>query len=174
MSGNRIDVVLVKLCAVVIVVLSLQSLTGYVGYFFVAEGAYPQAVLAFLFIFVIPAVLAALLWFYPATTIGLSNAESAVPSTPRPEPLVLVGVTLIGLYALVFGAIDLFYYEAVRAAEAAYSGGDAYGTFRPSPDTVAGRYTNIFQVIIGVSLLLGRRGLAKLFSAVRYSGAGAS
>ena len=174
MSGNRIDVVLVKLCAVVIVVLSLQGLTGYVAYFVAGESSYVQAVLAFLLVFLIPVGLAALLWFFPVSTLRLKELEDKATTTLEPASLILVGITLVGLYVLVFGVIDLFYFEAVRVAEATYAGADPWGLFKPSPDTVAGRYTNILQIVIGAGLLLGRKGLANLLAAARYSGTRAS
>ena len=145
MSGARVDVVLAKLCAVVIVVLSLQSLTNHLSYLLNTEGAFFFAALAFLFNFGIPVALAAVLWFFPATTLNLKSTDPAMSALPNdPDNYILVGVSLVGLYVLVFGVVDLFYFESVRYAEAQYFADGAYGTYEPSAGTVAGRYTNIF------------------------------
>jgi hypothetical protein len=169
MIGSRLDTVLVKLCAVIIVVLSLQGLTSYAAYFVTGEDAWKLTLLAFFFVFAIPFGIATLLWYFPATVVGISspNTEDHRDHPVQPTDLILVGVTLVGLYALVFGVIDLFHYEAVRVAEAAYLGVEVDGTYEPSPDTVAGRYTNVLQIFLGISLLLGRKGIASVLSRVR-------
>ena len=169
MIGSRIDIVLVKLCAVFIVVFSLQGLTSYASYFVAGEDTLRITLIAFFFVFAIPFSIAALLWFFPATIVGIEPLDV---QERRDEPAratygILVGVTLVGLYTLVFGIIDLFHYEAVRVAEASYLGIEGTGTYEPTPDTAAGRYTNILQVLLGIILLLGRNGIARALAKVR-------
>jgi len=169
MVGSLIDIVLVKLGAVFIVVLSLQGLTSYASYFVAGEDALEITLIAFLFVFAIPFGISALLWFFPATIVGITplDVQERQDEPARATYGILVGVTLVGLYTLVFGIIDLFYYEAVRVAEASYLGIEGAGTYEPTPDTAAGRYTNILQVLLGISLLLGRNGIARALAKVR-------
>jgi hypothetical protein len=176
MSSGHMDVVLVKLSAVIIVVMSLQSLTSYIGY--IGTDTVPRfvTVAAFLFNFGIPVLIALLLWFFPATVIGLKvNGELGAEGGPHVyEGYLLIAVTLVGLYALVFGIIDLLYYESLRLAEKQYLNADIMGIYRASPETVAGRYTNVAQIILGIFLLLGRGRVAMLLKTVRTTGKGAS
>ena len=94
---------------------------------------------------------------------GESNDDSSGPDW------VLISVTLIGLYVLIFGVIDLAYYESFRIAERDLVDPDRLGFYSPSPDSVAGRITNIVQIVIGLVLLAGKRGIARLIRAGRYS-----
>ncbi len=172
MGGSRIDVVLVKLCAVVIVVLSMQSLTGYVAYYVNTEEANFLAVSAFLLNFGLPLVFAGILWFFPATVIG--DVSGDTQPIEGGVDIVVLAVTLVGLYTLVFGVIDLAYYESFRATQQEIMDPDGFGTYSPSAQTVAGRVTNIIQIVLGLSLLVGRRQIARLLSRVRTAGVSTS
>lgn len=165
MAGKRVDVVLVKLCAVIIVVITMQSLTGFVAFYVNTPEANFIAVTAFFLNFVLPVLLAAALWFFPATIIGsTSNASNDTTSGPD---WVLLSVTLIGLYVLVFGVVDLGYYESFRVAEQQALDPDRLGIYTPSSETIAGRITNIIQIIIGLMLLAGKRRIAHLIRAAK-------
>jgi len=165
MVGKRVDVVLVKLCAVIIVVLTMQNLTGFVAFYVNTLEANFIAITAFLLNCVIPMLIAAALWFFPATIIGpVSNDSNDAESGPD---WVLLSVTLIGLYVLVFGVIDLAYYESFRVAEQKALDPDQLGIYSPSPDTIAGRITNIIQIMIGMILLIGKRQIARLIKATK-------
>lgn len=165
MAGRRIDVVLVKLCAVIIVVITMQSLTGFVAFYVNTPEANFIAITAFLLNFALPMLIAVALWFFPATIIGpVTNDGSDAASAPD---WVLLSVTLIGLYVLVFGVIDLAYYESFRVAEQKALDPDQLGIYSPSPETVAGRITNIVQIVIGLILLGGKRGIARLIRSAK-------
>lgn len=82
----------------------------------------------------------------------------------------VIAVTLIGLYVLIFGIIDLVYYESVRIAQRELVDPDRLGYYSPSPDVVAGRITNIVQIAIGFLLLAGKRGIARLITVARGRG----
>ena len=115
MNGRRIDVVLVKLCAIVIVVMSLQSLTGYIGYYVSSPEIAFNLIGSVLLSSGIPILLAATIWFFPATVIG--NVSSDSDAIPPETDLSVLAVTLVGLYILLFGIIDLAYYESLRVYE---------------------------------------------------------
>ena len=165
MRGRRIDVVLVKLCAVVIVVLAMQGVTGYVAFYVNTVEATFIALTASTLNFVLPVAIAAVLWFFPATVVGdISDDAQAIESG---VDLALLAITLIGLYTLVFGVIDLVYFESFRVAERSIIDPDKIGIYRPSPDTVAGRMTNIVQIIIGLALLVGKKSISRLLLRAR-------
>ena len=165
MNGRRIDVVLVKLCAVVIVVLAMQGLTGYVAFYVNIAEVNFVAVTASLLNFVLPIAIAGILWFFPATVVGDISGDAQVIESG--VDIVLLAITLIGLYTLVFGVIDLVYFESFRVAERSIVDPNQVGIYSPSPDTVAGRITNIVQIIIGAALLVGRKAIAQILLRVR-------
>ena len=166
MKGKRLDVVLVKLCGVLIVVFTMQDLTRYVAFYVNTPESNLIALIATVLNFGVPMFIAAALWFFPATIIGPVSMEKDEDST---EPdWVAVAVTLVGLYTLIFGVIDLLYYESFRIVERDLVDPDRLGFYEPSPDSVAGRITNIVQIAIGFFLLAGKRGIARLIRAARY------
>ena len=160
MTGKRVDVVLVKLCAVIIVVLSLRTFSEFAAFYVHTPDADFIAVTAFLLNFALPILIAVALWFFPATIIGRVSDDTSVLGSG--VDVVLLSVTLIGLYVLVFGVIDLAYFESFRIAEQEALDPNRIGIYKPSPDTIAGRVTNIIQIVIGVVLLIGRRRIARL------------
>ncbi len=165
MAGRRIDVVLVKLCAVIIVVITMQSLTGFVAFYVNTPEANFIAISAFFLNFVLPMLIAVALWFFPATIIGPAS-DNSNDGASGPD-WALLSVTLIGLYVLVFGLIDLVYYESFRVAEQQAFDPDGLGIYEPSPDTTAGRITNMVQIVIGLILLAGKRGIARLIRSAK-------
>lgn len=174
MTGNRLPVVLTKLAAVIIVVLSLDGLASFVSYTSSADLSTSSKAFSLALSFGVPVLIAAWLWFFPATTLGAEHAvQTDIQSDVMPdERFVTVGVTLIGLYTLVFGVIDLSYYESLRIAERDYLEADGLGIYEPAPDLVAARYTNLLQTGLGIVLLLGRRGLGKALAHARGRGTG--
>ena len=160
MSGKRVDLVLVKLCAVIIVVLSMRTFTEFAAFYVHTPEADFVAVTAFLLNFALPILIAVALWFFPANVIGRVSDDTGVLGSN--VDVVLLSVSLIGLYVLVFGVIDLAYFESFRIAEQEALDPDRLGLYRPSPDTIAGRVTNIIQIVIGLVLVVGRRQIARL------------
>jgi hypothetical protein len=160
MIGKRLDIVLVKLCAVIIVVLALQNAAGFVSFYVDAPEARFSAITAFVLNFILPMMIATTLWFFPATIIGSVSDKSSGGSI-GPD-WVVASVTLIGLYVLVFGVIDLAFYETFWVAEKMALDPDDLGIYELSPETIAGRVTNIVQIVIGLILLVGKRRIAGL------------
>jgi hypothetical protein len=165
MVGKRVDIVLVKLCAVIIVVITMQSLTGFVVFYVNTPEANFIAISAFFFNFVGPMLIAVALWFFPATVVGqVSNDSNDTASDPD---WVLISVTLVGLYVFVFGVIDLVYYESFNIAEQQASDADQFGAYSPSPEKFAGRITTIVQILIGIVLLAGKHRIARLIKVAK-------
>ena len=160
MTGKRVDVVLVKLCAVIVVVLSLRTFSEFAAFYVHTPEADFMAVTAFLLNFALPILIAAALWFFPATIIGRVSDDTSVLGSS--VDVVLLSVSLIGLYVLVFGVIDLAYFESFRIAEQEALDPSRLGIYKPSPNIIAGRVTNIIQVVIGVVLLVGRRRITRI------------
>ncbi len=110
-------------------------------------------------------IIAVALWFFPVTIIGPTSSDSNDDIT-GPD-WVLLSVTLVGLYVLIFGAIDLAYYESFRVAEQRALDPNQPGIYSPSPETVAGRITNIVQIVIGLVLLAGKGSITRLIKSAK-------
>ena len=167
MIGRRVDVVLVKLGAVVILIMTLQGIAGYAGFYGDMAESGMFFVGSVILQFVIPLCVAAALWFFPATLVGDVSSEGEHPASEI--GLIVVGVTLVGLYVLVVGIIDLAYWEALRIIEKQYAD-PVYNTYEPSISMTVGRVTCVLQIAIGIGLLLGKRGIARLLKGARKAG----
>lgn len=172
MNTKRIDVVLVKLGAVFIVVYALQGLAYYISFMMGAEEYVSIAAVIFCLVFAIPAAISFVLWRFPATVTGAlyDQFESPSDNGTLGQNALLIGVSLIGLYTLVFGVIDLVYFEAHRYAELQLAKDANFPEYPILPQTLAGRVTNIVQVILGGILIYGRNGISVFLRQVRTAG----
>lgn len=172
LKTTRFDVVVVKLGAVFILVYSLQNLAYYLSFLMGSEEYIYIAAVVCCLIFLLPAAISWVLWKFPATVTGALYDKSASTddNNVRAQVALLVGVTLIGLYTLVFGIIDLVYFEAHRYAEQQLAMDAGFPDHPLIPETVAGRITNIIQVILGSILIYGRNGISVFLHQVRSAG----
>lgn len=175
MDRTRIGIILIKLGAAFMFINVLQDANMFLSYFEVVEDRWGLALFSVSMTLILPVIVIAVLWFFPATLLG-KQASDATTAPPLDDAAgaILVGVSLVGLYALVFGVIDLFYYESIRWAEFNYANQLGYEQYSPSGGTVATRYTCILQIIIGLALLFGRRGLSAALASARGRGKAAS
>jgi hypothetical protein len=168
----RIDLVLVKLGAIFIIVYALQNLAYYVSFIMGSEEYMLIAGFVFCLVFALPALIAWALWRFPATVVGLlyhGDDEGSKRSNDAGRAL-LIGISLIGVYTLAFGVIDLVYFEAHRFAEYRLAEDANFPDYPILPQTVAGRVTNIVQIVIGIALIYGRNGIATFLRQVRTAG----
>lgn len=176
MDANRTAVVLTKLAAVFIAVLALRDLSQFV-FFYVGSTASSAPVLSALGLqFLIPIAIAFLLWRFPSLVVGsMANSTTNVSAgSDSAEMLLLIGVSLLGLYTLVFGVVDLVYFEAHRYAQRELAEAANMDFYGDSPDNVAGRIANLCQIAFGVTLIFGRRRLSKFLLRIRSAGTGAN
>ena len=106
-----------------------------------------------------------LLWFFPKSVArGLLDTENVIPGgSPSPDMWLAVGCALIGIWLIVPAITSLIYelsvlYEAQR---------------NPALDTTSFRISWIYyvaEIAFGVWLLLGARGVRKLFWWARGAG----
>ena len=170
--STKTDIALIKLGAVFIVVLALQNLAYYLSFIMGSAEYVRIAIVVFCLVFVLPVATAFLLWRFPNLISGslYSRSEEGAGKSLDIDKVLLVGVSLIGLYTLVFGVIDLVYFEAHRYAELQLAKDANFPEYPVLPQTVAGRITNILQVILGVVLIYGRRGIALFLRQIRTAG----
>ena len=166
----RLDAVLVKLAAVFIAVWALRNLADY-AYFFVGGDSLAPFYFGVALILALPVFVAFVLWKFPNLVIGSFaplNQETPGKAITADE-LLLIGVSLLGLYTLVFGIIDLLFFEAIRFGERAMARAADY-EIPLTPQTISGRITNVVQILFGVGLLAGRHGIASFIRRARTAG----
>jgi hypothetical protein len=166
--AHRIAVTLIKLGAVFIVVLAARSLADYA--FYLSESA-PKSLLfgGLVFHLFVPVAIAWMLWRFPNIIVSSLTPEDPGGKAPSwsSEEAMLVGVALIGLYAFVFGIVDLLYFESYRYAEYQIAKLADFPDYPTSPQNFAGRITNIAQILFGLGLIFGRKRIVDLIRKAR-------
>ena len=168
MPERRIDVVVVKIGAVIIVTLALQHLSSYLSWMAVTS-EWPAAVFAVITLsFFLPVIMASILWFFPTTIVGTlsQTREPTEPPTYSPELILMIGISLIGLFMLVSGLLDIIFWESTwQIIQQSEARNDPV-----SPQTLASRITNIARLLFGFGLLFGRRKIADWIYGIRRAG----
>ncbi len=170
MLARNIGVVLVRLFCIYLAITAVQSMSyvvpGFVQFGY-HGGDVPELLTSPSFWLTItsillPAICAFWLW---------RNSEFVIPedmvhdrSTATASEIMLIGVSLLGLYLLVWGLISLVRIESVFAG--------------PAPVDAAARMSqrlsHVAEIVVAVVLLLGRRRLSALLLRARYAGTGAN
>ena len=158
----RTDVVLVKLGAVLIVVTAVGNFQTYLSLIMGEPWWVPTALLALLFAVALPVAIAFAFWKFPNTVVGALEAKSDMETSQvvTPGELLLIGVSLIGLYTLVFGLIDLVHTETLRATFLRHLRMTNQSEMNISFEADAERYAGLARVLIGFVLIAGRHKIA--------------
>ena len=169
MSTGRIDVVLVRLSAIAVVISAIYQLAGYGSYFF-EEGVSVPAQIGMVFLtFLLPVGIATVLWKFPATVVGKVSPELKQEghTIVEPEELMIVGIALLGLYTFVSGALEVLYSESLFVWERSLVDFYQSEPYHSPPNLLAGRLTSYAEVALGIVLMFGRKGIARLIVNVR-------
>lgn len=159
MTPHQIVVVILRLVAMVWLIHTLTHMYGLFAVFDDASGvrlSRPIVLLSAVFqVFVCLA-----LWFFPST-IAATLLRSAQPSNePTPaRPMVewqTLGVILVGIWALTQAIPDTIYWVTYYAMLS----GSNMSFFDLDPDQKANAFATVVQLIVGLSLLLGAKGIA--------------
>lgn len=108
---------------------------------------------------VFPLILAAVLWFAPSSLLGrkldlvVTDAAAITSSV-----LARIMVSLLAMWILAFGLVDLVYFETeIWTSKRAFP-----ESYQITPEQLAGRVTNIVQILIGIGLWKQRYQFARL------------
>jgi hypothetical protein len=158
----RTDVVLVKLGAVLIVVTAVGNFQTYLSLIMGSPWWVPTALLALLFAVALPVVIAFAFWKFPNTVVGALETETnkKTGQVVTPNELLLIGVSLIGMYTLVFGLIDLVHTETLRATFLRHLRMTNRSESTISLEADAERYAGLARVMIGFVLVASRHKIA--------------
>ena len=165
----RTDAVLVKIGAALIVVTALGNFQTYVSLILGQPWWVPTAIIALLFAVVLPVLVAFVFWRFPNTVVGSISAsiDSEEGKGISANELLLIGVSLIGLYTLVFGIIDLVHTETMRVTFERHLRMMNISDTTISPDADAQRYAGLARIILGFVMLAGRHKIAGVLRAPR-------
>lgn len=154
----RTDVVLVKLGAALIVVTAVGNFQTYLSLILGKPWWVPTALIALLFAVLVPVVIAVAFWKFPNTVLGsiAADSESQKGQGNNANELLLIGVSLIGLYTLVFGVVDLVHTETMRVTFARHLRMMNMPETTLSPDADAQRYAGLARCVLGLVLIVGR------------------
>ena len=165
MSVHNLGIVLVRLFAIYLAMTALQSLFFYVPSMFQGMMKVSDWISSSLFwlsaiAVLLPAACAFLIWRYAETIVP----EQAVTdeSSGSAAQLMLVGVSLLGLYFFAWGLISLVRVESSLAASEHFDNSTKW----------AQRVPYLAQMLVATPMLLGRKRLANLLLKIKFAGTG--
>jgi hypothetical protein len=167
MTGHNIGVVLVRLFSVYLAVTALQSLFFYLPAHFRPMMSFSDSILTFEFWLSVVAVLIPAIcayWMWRNAKLFVPEQSDADEFSITPTQLMFIGVSLLGLYFLVWGVVTLARVEASLAASEQID----------SAIKMAQRAPYFVQILVAIPMLLGRKRLAELLLKIKYAGTGRS
>ena len=99
---------------------------------------------------------------------ALSRAKTAtIESDIAPREWQYLIFSGVGLWLTAQGAINLVWWITAAAQVQALDATGTFGSYLGDPENIAGVVTTFFQLIVGVALMLGARGLIRLLRSSR-------
>lgn len=172
MIAHQIGVVICRVAAAILAVQAIRA----IGFALPAMFADPETILSSLLPVTVlgffPGLVAVALWLFAERIVGVPKDEAPSPGTVSIDEteLVRAGTLLIGVYLLVTGAIlglsveitDLMAPELPELEHA---------NRRYEVQRIATRITYVLEMLFGISLIVGRRRLARFATKLRRTGA---
>ncbi len=162
--------ILVSIAAAFLFVRGVQGLSSY-SYLLTADRQFAAfAVVTLLFSVVLPIGISIVLWLHPEKVTGAQNTTAKSEFPISAGTILMIGLTLLGLFVFVYGVVDLFQTEASRLLRSrAAANLDLPNEVIDTQSTVD-RIMYIVQIALGLSLILGRNGLSRLLLKAKYGG----
>ena len=176
MAVSGTGIVLCRLAAVFLLVRGIEQLG-----FALSVASSPttdswQASFSGIIAVVAPIIAAALIWRLAPRicTFGGQDFDPTLKNNGGEKKLIAIGTFLVGLYALLFGLTNAVSVEVGFWAQEAVNRNTRFPTDTAWIQSLSSRAPYAAQIILGVGLMLGRNGVASVFSKLRYAGTGAS
>ena len=168
LSREDVIAVLARLFAVFVLIAVVRSLPA-MGQSLTAEGGGWYATFFIGAFVVAPLLIAALIWVFPLT---IATKLLPVMRTPRPAlsagglELEQVGLTILGVWFFVTGLVDaVYWYMFAKTAQ------DAGFRWRAlDPENAGAMVATGAELIIGLALVLGARGIVGALRRLRQAG----
>ena len=111
--------------------------------------------------------IAVALWKFPATVLGETQTAEEPDTAVDSDALLYIGISLLGLYVLVFGMLEFMSAVSFHMMIVEYQSPSGL------PAEIKSRYiVSTVQILLGVVLLLGKTGMTRLISKARRAGSG--
>ena len=168
MNSMTVSFVLVRLAAVFLFVRAVQGLSTFSYLLSGDEKVATFAVITVVFMVILPAAVAIVLWIHPEKVTG---AQASVGKSDGPisaQQILMIGVSLLGLYLIVYGVVDLFRIEANHVLQQQLAGDAGMQDDVQRRAMVISRFGYGIQLAMGVFLILGRSGISRLLLKAKY------
>ena len=168
MNAMTISFVLVRLAAIFLFVRAVQGLSTFSYLLSGDEKVATFAVITVVFMVILPAAVAIVLWIHPEKVTGAQASDRKSEGPISAHQLLMIGVTLLGLYLAVYGVVDLFRIEANQVLQQQLTGDASLRDEARHRAVVISRIGYGIQLAIGMLLIVGRGGLSKLLLKAKY------
>jgi len=170
MNAMTVSFVLVRLAAAFLFVRGVQGLASY-SYLLTADKQLAAfAIVTLLFSVVLPIGIAIILWMHPEKVTGAQVTTTKSDDPMSAEAILMIGITLLGLYVFVYGVVDLFQTEAFQMLRSKVAANLDLPNEVVGRQAIADRVMYIVQIALGLALIFGRNGLSRLLMKARYGG----
>ena len=173
---RQIGTVLVRLAAVFLLIRAIQGL-GYFAPLVDQPGVdFGDFLFPFALTVLVPLAAAALLWSFPATVARFGPDDEFPGASPDAlnRNILLAGVSLLGLYALIFGIVELVRVESAFAAQSLMNDAIGADSSYANQMTISARLTYGVQIVLGLVLMVGRSTVTRWLHKAKYGGLGPS
>lgn len=165
-----VSFVLVRLAAAFLFVRGVQGLSSY-SYLLTADKQFAAfAIVTLMFSVVLPIVIAIILWAHPEKVTGAQITTAKSEDAVNAGVILMIGITLLGLYVFVYGVVDLFQIEASQMLRSQVAANLGLPNEAVDRQAIADRIMYLVQIALGLALILGRNGLSRLLMKARYGG----
>jgi hypothetical protein len=165
---------IVRVTGLLIIVYAVTGATKSFTPFFTSTGAsQPSAVvmvLSVMVVLVVPVLLGLIFIYFPATvTTQILRIEGGPIDAEQIEPLQRVAFSAIGLWLVLFSIIDAtYFYGKTRLYQQLVDDAPTYGKMPALlPDDFGGLASCAVQLVIGILLLIGNRGIVNAIGRLR-------
>jgi len=170
LNSMTVSFVLVRLAAVFLFVRGVQGLSSF-SYLLTGDAQLATfAIVTLIFGVFLPAGIAIVMWRHPEKVIGPQLAPAKPDSVVSAVQLLMIGISLLGLYSLVYGLVDLLRIEAEQMSLAQFAASMNLPNEAADTRTIGSRIAYSAQIALGVCLILGRNGLSWLLVKAKYGG----
>ncbi len=168
MHKEQIVGLAVRLFAIFLLIYTVRYLSDYI-HVLMGESYFKGNTTPLIILTLIPFIIVVLLWFFP-----LKVATRLIPKIENTEPAVQLGnneiehiaLSLLGVWVLASAIPDIFYWTTF--AYMIKSSGMVLGVLRP--ENVGNIVATISEIIIGIWLIVGSKGIVGIVRRLRYAG----
>ena len=170
MNALTISFVLVRLAAVFLFVRAVQGLSTF-SYMLTGDAKIATfAVVTVVFMVILPAAVAIILWIHPEKVTGAQQTDGKQEGSISAEQILMIGVSLLGVYLAIYGVVDLFRIEANQVLQQQLVEQSNWPNEAHSRAIIIERVGYGIQIAVGTLLILGRSGLSRLLLKAKYGG----